>query len=128
MKRSLRKTTASISISYSDKNFSNNLTGKEFEVESSENTINLSINLASNLSVKNKSSNCYADACELAKNHSLLQSVHIYEKQIIDGLIAAYQRAPSAYWKLELRLGSLGSFKYSIKPKELNGSVFLNVY
>ena len=128
MKRSLRKTTADISITSSDGNFSNNLTGTEFELEESEDRICLSINLAGNLGVRNKTANCYADACELVEDHSSLESVQIDERQIIDGLIAARQRTPNARWELKLLLGEKGTFTYSVKPTTSNGSVFLNVY
>lgn len=127
MKRSLRKTTASVSVTYSHGNFSNNLTGTEFELEYSEADICLSINLEGNLSVRNKSANCYSDACELAKDHASLKSVQIDDNQVIDGLINAHQKAPNGRWKLKLLLGKKGTFSYSVEPEMFSGSVFLNV-
>lgn len=127
MNRFLRKTTASVSVTYSHGNFSNNLTGTEFELELSEKDICLSINLWGNLSVRNKSANCYSDACELAEDHALLKSVQIDDSQVIDGLLNAHQKAPSACWKVKLLLGEKGTFDYSVKPEMANGSVFLNV-
>lgn len=127
MKRSLRKTAASVSVTYSDGNFSNNLTGTEFELEQSEGVICLSINLAGNLGVKNKAANCYSDACELAEDHASLKSVQIDEGKIIDGLLNANQKTPNARWELKLLLGEKGTFKYSVKPEISNSSVFLNV-
>lgn len=127
MKRSLRKTAAGVSVTYSHGNFSNNLMGTEFELEHSEADICLSINLEGNLSVRNKSANCYSDARELAKDHALLTSVQIDDRQLIDGLLNVNQKAPSARWTLKLLLGEEGSFGYFIKPEMSNGSVFLNV-
>jgi hypothetical protein len=127
MKRSLRKTTAGVSVTYSDGNYSNNLMGTEFELEQSEAGICLSINLASNLAVRNKSANCYSDACELAEDHASLKSVQIDESQVIDGLLNANQKTPNARWELKLLLGEKGTFRYSVKPEISNRSVFLNV-
>lgn len=127
MNRSLRKTTASVSITYSHGNFSNNLTGTEFELELSETEICLSINLWGNLSVRNKSANCYSDACELVEDHALLKSVQIDDSQVIDGLLNANTKVPNARWKIELLLGEQGTFDYLVKPEVSNGSVFLNI-
>jgi len=93
----------------------------------SEADICLSINLEGNLSVKNKSANCYSDACELAENHASLKAVQIDDSQVIDGLKIAIEKKPSADWKLELLLGGEGAFSYSVKPDMVNGSVLLNV-
>lgn len=127
MNVSLRKITASVSITYSNGNFSNNLTGTEFKLEASEKDICLNINLWGNLSVRNKSANCYSDACELAEDHALLESVQIEDSQVIDGLLNAKKNSPSACWKIKLLLGEQGTFDYPVKPKMLNGSLFLNV-
>tara|TARA_Y100001963_G_scaffold138332_1_gene202971 strand:+ start:97 stop:483 length:387 start_codon:yes stop_codon:yes gene_type:complete len=127
MNRSLRKTAASVSVTYSHGHFSNDLTGTEFELELSEKDICLSINLWGNLSVRNKSANCYSDACELAEDHALLKSVQIDDSQMIDGFLNAHQKAPSTCWKVKLLLGAKGTFDYSVKPEMANGSVFLNV-
>lgn len=128
MKRSLRKTTASVSVTYFDGNYSNNLTGTEFELEQLEAVICLSVNLESNLSVRNKSVNCYSDACELVKDHASLKSVQIDDSQVIGGLRDADEKTPNAHWKLKLLFGDKGTFNYSVKPEMSNGSLFLNVF
>jgi hypothetical protein len=127
MKRSLRKTPAGVSVSYSDGNYSNDLTGTDFIVEESEGCICLSIDLSGNLRVRNKESNCYYDVCELAEQHSSLKSVQIDENQVIDGLTTVYRRSPNARRELKLLLGEKGAFKYSVTPTESDGSIFLNV-
>lgn len=127
MKRPLRKTTASVSVTYSHGNYSNNLTGTKFELKQSGADICLTINLEGNLSVRNKSANCYSDACELAEDHASLKSLQIDDSQVIDGLLNADEKAPNARWKLKLLLGEKGSLSYSVKPNLSNGSVFLNV-
>lgn len=127
MKRSLRKTAFGVSVAYSDDNYSNNLSGTDFELDRSESKIYLSINLARNLIAKKKDANSYLDACELANNHSLLKSVQLDDDQIIDGLRLANQNIPNASWALEIRLGEKGVFQYSIKPEIVNISLFLKV-
>ena len=129
MKRALRRTTAGVSVIYSEGNFSNNLTGADFALEESEACICLSIDLSGNLRVRNKESNCYYDACELAEQHSSLKSVQVDDRQVTDGLAAALRRTPNARWELRLLLGEKGTFKYSVTVtrKKSSNSIFLNV-
>ncbi|HJW30061.1 MAG TPA: hypothetical protein VJ508_12555 [Saprospiraceae bacterium] len=130
MKQLLRKTAALISVTYSDENYTDNLVGTEFELEQSEEIICLNINLTGNLSAEHKLAlaNCYLDACELAEHYSLLKSIHIdSESKIIGGLLKANRKTPNAKWELKLLLGTLGTFKYSIKPSMSNGDFFLDV-
>lgn len=126
--RPLKKTSASVFVAYSDGNFSNNLTGTDFELENSEaNTICLSINLEGNLLVRNKSANCYSDACELAEDHASLRSVQIDDNQVIYGLLKASRKAPDARWKMRLLLGEKGVFHYFVQLEKSNGGVLLVV-
>ncbi len=127
MKKSLRKIAASVSATYLDGGYSNNLAGTDFELERFESRICLSINLSGNLNVRNKAANCYCDANELVEKHASLKSIQIDEHQVIAALRSANQNNPNACWELVLRVGEQGSFRYSIKPKILNGSLFLNV-
>jgi len=127
MKRSLRKTTASVSVTYSHGNFSNNLTGTDFELEYSEVQICLSINLEGNLSVRNKSANCYSDVCELAEDNASLRSVQIDDSHVIDGLLDANNKCANARWTLKLFLGEKGTFGYSVKPEMSDGGILLSV-
>lgn len=127
MKRSLRKTDAHISVHYTNGNYSNNLRGTEFELEEPEGCIRLIVNLESNLKVRNKSVNSYHDANELARDHVLLEWVQLDDEQVIDGLIAAGNRSPNARWELTLRLGEKDTFSYSVKPRMVNHSMFLDV-
>ena len=125
MKRILRKTSAGVSITYSTGNFSNNLTGTNFAVEVNDGCIKVSIDLSCNLRVRNKQSNCFFDANELAEDHSLLKSLQLNNEHVIDGLIKTTQANPDADWELELSLVEKGLFNYSISVSFSNGSVFL---
>jgi len=127
MKRSLRKTSAGVSVTYSTGNFSNNLTGTNFTVEAEDAVIKISIDLSCNLRVKNKETNCFFDANELAEDHALLESLQIDDEQIIDGLLRARQKYPEAVWELEISIGDKGIFKYTVSVSGSNGSVFFNI-
>ena len=127
MQRILRKTAAHVSVTYSHGNFSNNLNGTDFLLHESEKEILLTVDLSTNLRVRNKASNCYADAIELASDHSKLAMLQIDEQQIIDGLISAKKKNPNAPWYFQINLGEKGSFKYSVTPTLSNGSLFFNV-
>ncbi|MFC2027122.1 hypothetical protein ACFLU3_00385 [Chloroflexota bacterium] len=127
MKRSLRKTSSGVSVTYSTGNFSNNLTGTNFTVEATDEIIRVGIDLSSNLRVRNKQSNCYFDANELAKDHSLLKSLRIDGSKIIASLIETRQMYIDASWELELSLGEKGLFKYSVSVSGSNGSIFFNI-
>jgi opacity protein-like surface antigen len=127
VKQSLSKKATMISVTYSGGGYSNNLTGTNFSLEESEDLMCLSIDLSGNLRVRNKESNCYADALELTEQHSSMRSVQIDESKVVDRLIAACQRAPSARWNLKLLLGDRGAFKYSVTLKESDGNIFFDV-
>jgi hypothetical protein len=127
MKRSLKKTSVGVSVTYSTGNFSNNLTGTDFTIEAEDDIIEIGIDLSCNLKVKNKESNCFYDANELAEDHSLLKSIQIDDDKIIDGLSKANKKYPDAVWKLELSLGDKGIFKYTVSVSGSNGSVFFNI-
>jgi len=127
VQRILRKTAAHVSITYSHGNFSNNLNGTDFLLHESENEILLTVDLSSNLRVRNKESNCYSDAIELARDHSTLDMLQIDEQQIIDGLVSAKKKNPNAPWYFQINLDDKGSFKYLVTPTLSNGSLFFNV-
>ena len=127
MKHMLRKTSINISINYTNGNFSNNLTGTDFSLDDSDDKITLSINLATNLRVKNKTLNCYADACDLANDHFMLDQLQIYDEQVIKDIVAAKKKNSDAVWMLYLLLGEKGKFECSVMPTISNGSLFLNV-
>jgi len=127
MKRSLRKTSAGVSVTYSTGNFSNNLTGMNFAIEVKDGIIKVSIDLSSNLRVRNKESNCFFDANEFAEDHALLKSLQIDDEQTIVGLIKASQMNPDAVWELEISIGDKGLFKYKVSLSRSNGSVFFNI-
>lgn len=124
---SLRKSCSHLHVSYTDEDYSNNLSGTDFCLNSSNEANSLSINLVGNLTQRNKQTNSYSDALDLIEKHSMLEQVQIDEQVVIEGLLKAYKTNPSATWYLELSFGEKGCFKYQIKPSLENGSVFLDI-
>jgi hypothetical protein len=128
MRRTLQRGPAGISLSYSDHSFSHNLTGMDFACEESGGTVRFSIDLTSNIRVRNKeSANCYQDALDFAKRHSKLKSVQI-DDPVAEKLAAVCKNLPDAVWKLDLNLGAKGTFNYSVdQVTRRTGSLFLDV-
>jgi len=98
-----------------------------FAIEVKDGIIKVSIDLSSNLRVRNKESNCFFDANEFAEDHALLKSLQIDDEQTIVGLIKASQMNPDAVWELEISIGDKGLFKYKVSLSRSNGSVFFNI-
>jgi len=126
MKRSIRKTAAFIHVSYLDGDYSNNLSGSNFTVETSEAMICLSIDLTSNSNDHNKTLNCHQDVHDLIDKHNKLKFVQIDESQIIKGLLAVKEKYLNTVWQLKLIIGPK-FLEYEIKPNLLNGSLLLNI-
>lgn len=127
MKQSLRKTSVNIPITYSNGEFSNNLTGSDFTIEVRDHIITIGIDLSRNLRVRNKQSNCYFDAQHLTLDHELLQSMQIPNPQIVSGLTQIRKRNRDAIWKLELKLGEDTSYRYAMSVEVSNRNVLFNI-
>lgn len=127
MKRSLRKTSTGISVTYTGGNYSNNLAGSDFTVDESDEFICVSVDLSCNLRVRNKDSNSYYDACELAEDHAKLLSLEIDDLRITNGLDRVHRRHQKAQWQLELHIGDKGIFRYWVGPMGRDGNIKFTV-
>jgi hypothetical protein len=131
MRRTLRRTAAGVSVSYSDHDFSNNLTGTDFAWEQSVDGLLacLSIDMTGNFRVRSKeSANCYQDACDLAENHFKLKTVQLFSP-VPEKLLPVFRRVQNAVWQLELNLGDKGKFRYSITQfRPTAGTLFMDVH
>ena len=127
MKRSLRKGTARISITYSSGDYTNKLVGAEFELEELGTDICLNIDLTGNLLARNKSTDSYADSAALIEDHASLRSVQILDSQVVNGVLDAWRKKPNARWKLKLSLGVQCVFNYAVNPEASGVGLFLNV-
>lgn len=127
MRRSLKKTVAGVSVTYSDGDFSNNLMGSNVELEEICDRLCLSVDLARNIRVRNKQSSCFYDACQLIERHAKLSSVQIDDERIREGLAAASKRFPRARWEIKIGLGEKGTFNYRAEARWSVGSVVFHV-
>lgn len=127
MKRTLRKTFASGSITYTTRNFSNNLTGTNFVGEVVGDSIRVYIDLSSNLNARNKESNCVYDVNELIEDRDKLKSVQLDEEQVISKLRMMTKDNPDVEWVLIFSIGDMGTLSYSVTKKYINGSLFFYV-
>jgi len=123
VKTSLRKSLSQIYVSYSDDDYSNNLSGKDFILKSTKTTNKICINLVGNLNQRNKQSNSYADILHLVEKHDQLSMVQIDEPQIYEGLVKSKNSNPEAKWELEFSVGDKGTFIFEASPSIENDSV-----
>jgi hypothetical protein len=127
MTRSLSKAPIRLSVTYSDDEYSNNLTGCNIELNELHGSLCLCIDMVRNLRVRNKQENCYSDACRPVKRHESLSSVQIDDENVLQKLAAAWRRQPHGRWELQLDLGESRVFKYAVKPRSSAGSIVLEV-
>lgn len=118
MKRSLRKTAAQIHVSYAG-TYSNNLFADNFTLEDDQGVLTLGIDLSRNLRTRNKSTNTYIDAEDLAARHQELESVQIDDGQVFRHLGAnlvatTLQRQQRPALRLSVSFGDRGTFVYPV--------------
>src|SRR5258708_39137648 len=127
METILQKKTDGLSVRYSNKDYSNNLTGRDFKIVERLGHPCLSIDLAGNLRVRSKSANCYQDALDLIEQHAFLEFLQIDEDQVVRDFAQKAKVVPTK-WKGGVSLAEKGVFLYSISSlKLLNGSAFFDV-
>lgn len=127
MKRSVRKKTSGVSVTYKNGNFSNNLIGNNFELDLRENIIEFHLSLEPNLRVRNKESNCFFDAKELIEDFTLLKELQIDEEKIYEEVSSKLKSNPDLPWKLTLHFGSDGSYSHETKPEVDKPSVWFSI-
>ena len=115
MKSTIRKSTSLLNIEYHNGNYTNNLFGSFFTLDSSEESNVLGIDFSSNFRTRNKQENSYHDAVELSKEYEDLRSLSIHEKKVNEYIIKAHKTNPSAPWTLELNLNSPETVSLPIK-------------
>lgn len=125
MKRTLKKGSSGIWVGYSDEGYSDNLTGRNFELEDN---LRLTMDLSNNLRVTHKAENCYCDICELSEKHEKLKAIRIFDEQVIEGLGKSLQ-AGFALREVELIVEEHRTFGYSVLAitRASGGSIFLDV-
>jgi len=127
MKIPIRKSSAGLSVTYYDGDYTNNLIGVSFSVKIIDDDIVFYIDMTRNIKVRNKEENCYFDAKELIENHSNLKSLAIYEDHIIEELTKIYKRYPDANWEIDLDFGTEARFIYAITMNFSESALLIKV-
>jgi len=123
----LRKGSTLLGVTYLDGGYTNNLFGSATAVETRDGQFTLVIDMAPNFRGRNKSTNTYVDAEELAEKRMALSAIQIDEAQIINGLASAWERANRPKVFMKLLLAPHGVAAYEIRPETSSTSLFLNV-
>lgn len=79
---SIRKGSFSLSLTYSDGNFTNNLNGDNASYDTCVNICELSFDLKRNFRSRNKDSNDYMDINELNEQRDKIRTVQIFDSSI----------------------------------------------
>jgi hypothetical protein len=127
MKRTLRKGSSHVHVTYRNGGFTNNLWGREFTLEDRDNTLVLGIDMSSNLRVRNKQSNAYLDAAELAEQWNEVEFIQLESDLVLEPLSSYWHRMRNPSIVLSLSLGNHGCARYDVKPEVLGISLQLNV-
>jgi hypothetical protein len=116
----LRKTSSLVYIEYAG-TFTGNLVATDAQVRITD-ALELSLDLSSNLRSRNKSTNDYIDAIDLAAGKAdSVTLVQVFDSQIIDRLKQVLRSAPAKpnVWKLSIILDRV--FTYRVEP-EVSGN------
>ena len=117
MIRKLRVTTAGVSVIYTNGNYTNNLIGNNFAAEIKDDHVVLIVDLAPSFRVRNKSTNTFYDANELADDSDQLESLTICDDKVPKELKKYRIKHKDLPWKLRILLDERGEFEYSGKVK-----------
>tara|TARA_A100000171_G_C2105560_1_gene132119 strand:- start:143 stop:559 length:417 start_codon:yes stop_codon:yes gene_type:complete len=116
MLHTLRKTKAHVSLHYQH-SFSNNLYAENIAAEIAE-TITLSFDLNCNLRGRNKQTNTYVDAKDLADGDiDELETFQFDDKRVIERIseMASRLNATPEIWRLIVQLD--GEYRFDVRPE-----------
>lgn len=125
MKRTIRKGISIVPITYTTGNYSNNLVGSDFCLDSNGSTLRLIIDFSKNLRSRIKG-NAYHDACELLEDYSHLETICIDEQKIIDDLSFAHTQTKNRAWEIQLIVGDR-TLNFGAVPCPKNMSLYFNI-
>lgn len=127
MKRSIRKKTYGIHVTYRDGEFSNNLLARNMTLEQNVDDITLGIDLTKSLRIQNKSSNTYLDALHFQENYENLGFMQLDSKIALEHLIQAWKASENPYLILCVQLSETGFISFEVKPKSESLNIQFNV-
>ena len=114
MKHSIRKKSASLSLSYSDGDYTNNLSGYSISYEIDGEVLVLEVDIEPNYRVRNKDGNAYLDAIEFTEKKNLLKSFELTEDQVYSRVREVLVREKLRRIHLRLLVGPGATCLYEI--------------
>jgi hypothetical protein len=128
MKQSLRRTPTQLHLAYKYGEGSERLIGRNLSLLLDGAVLTLSIDLASNFQLRNKTSASYIDAVNLVHNHHRLRWLQCGDNLVRTRLIRAWEQVSEPELRMCLDLGQRGRFLYSVQPHSLfTGGIQLDV-
>jgi len=124
MRHSLRKSSSLINISFTDNDWINSLSGRNFEYCIENNTV--FIDLSENIKVRNKGSNEYYDVLHLWDKRETLKTIQILEKQIYGNLIKRIPNHEIANIEMNIENGKIIRIRAEIEYKDDNEEFCIN--
>lgn len=128
MKQSLRRTPTQLHLAYKYGEGSNRLLGRNLSLLHDGAVLTITIDLAANFQLRNKTSAAYLDAMNLVQNHHKLRSLQCGDNLVRSRLIRAWEQVDKPQLRMCLELGPHGRFLYAVKPHSLlTGGMQLDV-
>jgi len=103
---SIRKGSFSLSLTYSDGNYSNNLFGDKAYYDAWLNTCELSFDLKRNFRSRNKDGNDYIDVNELNEERDKLRTIQIFDSSIASTIKKKREEINSMEFRVSLLMDS----------------------
>lgn len=128
MKQSLRKTPTQLHLAYKYGEGSDRIMGRNLSLLGDGAVLTISVDLALNFQLRNKTSPAYLDAVNLLHNHHKLRWLQCGDNLVRARLIRAWEAVAEPELRMCLELGPQGRFFYSVQPHSLfTGGVQLDV-
>ena len=128
MKQSLRKTPTQLHLAYKYGDASDRLIGRNLSLLHEDAVLTLTIDLATNFQLRNKTSAGYLDAVNFVHNHHKLRSLQCGDNLVRARLIRSWEMVAEPQLRMCLELGPRGRFFYSVQPHSLfTGGIQLDV-
>ena len=128
MKQSLRKTPTQLHLAYKYGDASDRLIGRNLSLLQEAAVLTLTIDLAMNFQLRNKTSAGYLDAVNFVHNHHKLRSLQCGDNLVRARLIRSWESVVEPQLRMCLELGPRGRFLYSVQPHSLfTGGIQLDV-
>lgn len=123
MIKTLSKSSRNFYISYVNGNFTDNLFGKNFQIEDSNNVINFIIDISGNFHVKNKHENSYYDIQEFSEDRNDLKTVEIDGQNIYENTVKELSNKSDYELNLTFKFNENDKHTYPVDIEISNGDL-----